>query len=84
MKNSKLHRLQTHLTDRCAKSYVQQIRWLEDMQQKLTLEGQPRAAWMGLLGSYGAKADLAKYLAFGYILLRLCDIMFRLSIFYSA
>lgn len=44
MKNSKLHRFQTHLTERCAKSNIQQIGWSEDMQKKLTLERQPTAA----------------------------------------
>lgn len=39
------------------------------MQKKLTLEGQPRAAWAGLVGSCYDKTDLAKYLVFGYIML---------------
>lgn len=40
MKNNKLHRFQTHLTDTRAKSNIQQIGWLEHMQKKLSLEGQ--------------------------------------------
>jgi len=69
MKNSRLHRFQSDLTDRCVKSNIQQTGQLEDIQNKLTFEEQPRAAWTGLLGSYDAEVDLAKYLAFGYTLL---------------
>lgn len=61
---------------------IQQIEWLEDMQKKLTLERQATAAWIGLLESYDAQVDLPGIWL--YIVDKLCDLIFGLTIFYSA